>query len=234
MAILGQSIGKSDEWYTPHYIFDALGCIFDLDVASPGAKIVPWIPAREHITEASLSKRWIGFIWMNPPFGGQNGLEPWLDKFFAHGNGIALVPDRTSASWWQKYVPRADLVLFIAQRIKFIDKNLYAGQSPALGTCLLSIGESGNVALQTAHKLGTLMTPVRTNGLASKSAIECVKCNKGYHLAFPADGSGKLWSWVCCKSESYHVPPPMNARPLGAPEKKPKPAPRGFFDLDNA
>jgi hypothetical protein len=38
---------------------------------------------------------------MNPPFGGRNGLAPWLDKFFANGNGIALTPDRTSAPWWQ-------------------------------------------------------------------------------------------------------------------------------------
>ena len=26
----------SQEWYTPPYIFDALGCRFDLDPASPG------------------------------------------------------------------------------------------------------------------------------------------------------------------------------------------------------
>ena len=38
---------------------------------------------------------WAGFVWMNAPFGARNGLEPWLAKFFAHNNGIALVPDRT-------------------------------------------------------------------------------------------------------------------------------------------
>lgn len=27
--------GKSDEWYTPKYVFDALGVVFDLDVAHP-------------------------------------------------------------------------------------------------------------------------------------------------------------------------------------------------------
>lgn len=33
----------SDEWYTPRYIFDALGEIFDLDVAAPvdGPRHVP-------------------------------------------------------------------------------------------------------------------------------------------------------------------------------------------------
>src|SRR3954469_10026644 len=32
------------EWYTPSYIFDALGCCFDLDPASPGKEILPlWV-----------------------------------------------------------------------------------------------------------------------------------------------------------------------------------------------
>ena len=47
-----------------------------------------------------------------PPFGGRNGIVPWLDKFFAHGNGIALTPDRTSAPWWRRYAGMAHKVLF--------------------------------------------------------------------------------------------------------------------------
>lgn len=30
-----EALGKSYEWYTPKYIFDALSLVFDLDVASP-------------------------------------------------------------------------------------------------------------------------------------------------------------------------------------------------------
>lgn len=30
-----EAAGKSDEWYTPKYIFDALNTWFDLDVAAP-------------------------------------------------------------------------------------------------------------------------------------------------------------------------------------------------------
>ena len=38
-----ESHGETDEWYTPKYIFDALGVEFDLDVASPqnGPRHVP-------------------------------------------------------------------------------------------------------------------------------------------------------------------------------------------------
>src|SRR5215468_7064 len=102
MALHEQSRGATDEWFTPEDpIFVAVGETFDMDVASPGRHIVPWIPAKHHITHDSLKQSWVGFIWMNAPFGGRMGLVPWLEKFFDHANGIALVPDRTSCPWWQ-------------------------------------------------------------------------------------------------------------------------------------
>ena len=96
--------GESDEWYTPAYIFEALGERFDLDVASPpgGPRYVPTINWR---FSNSLNSQWYGFIWMNPPFGHQSTKRKWLAKFFEHGNGIALLPDRTSAPWWQEFSP---------------------------------------------------------------------------------------------------------------------------------
>src|SRR5882757_9138069 len=105
MALHEQCIGATDEWYTPPHVFSALGCEFSVDVASPGAEVTHWIPARRFIKAGSLERDWtdFGFIWMNAPFGGRNGLVPWLNKFIKHGNGIALVPDRTSAPWWQEF-----------------------------------------------------------------------------------------------------------------------------------
>ena len=41
---LGLATTGSEEWYTPSIIFEALACRFDLDVASPGGDVVPWIP----------------------------------------------------------------------------------------------------------------------------------------------------------------------------------------------
>jgi hypothetical protein len=161
MALHEQCLGATDEWYTPPYVFDALNCSFDDDVASPGMLITPWIPAVRFIQTNSLAKMWDGFVWMNPPFGGRNGLVPWLDKFFAHHNGIALVPDRTSAPWWQTYAPRSDLVLFITPKIKFIGSDGFPGASPAQGTCLLALGRRAEKALSCAAKngLGVVMRP---------------------------------------------------------------------------
>jgi hypothetical protein len=161
MALHEQCVGATDEWYTPPYVFDAMAAQFDLDVASPGKLIVPWIPTNRHMTESSLMRPWGGFVWMNPPFGPRNGLDPWLRKFFEHGNGVALVPDRTSAPWWQRFVPAADLVLFVSKKIKFIGADGKPGASPAQGTCLIAAGELGVAALRNAagNGLGTLMKP---------------------------------------------------------------------------
>lgn len=87
---------------------------------------------------------------MNPPFGGRNGLYPWLEKFFEHGDGVALVPDRTSAPWWQDYAPRADLLLFVRKKLKFIGQDGQPGMSPAQGTTLLAVGPRGEQALRRA------------------------------------------------------------------------------------
>lgn len=163
MALHEHAVGKSDEWYTPPEIFEALGCVFDIDVASPGRHITPWLPANYFITEGSLGRAWHGFAWMNPPFGGRNALTPWLAKFFAHGDGIALVPDRTSAPWWQTYAPRADLVLFVAHKVQFIagfdDPSTgiargAPGKSPAQGTTLLGCGSRAQNALEHAARRG--------------------------------------------------------------------------------
>jgi len=113
------------------------------------------------ITKANAERLWCGFVWMNPPFGGRNGLVPWLERFFAHGSGIALVPDRTSAPWWQQFAPRAELALFVAPKIKFIGADGMPGKSPAQGTMLMAMGTRGVAALHRASNngLGVLMAP---------------------------------------------------------------------------
>jgi hypothetical protein len=154
-----EAIGQSDEWYTPAYIFDALGVRFDLDVAAPISGPMH-VPCDGWIFDGSLAKDWRGFIWMNPPFGGRNGLEPWLRKFIAHGNGIALVPDRTSAPWFQAYCTQADAVLFVAPKIKFERPDGSIGKQPGTGTALLACGQLGVQALLNAHgKIGSTFLP---------------------------------------------------------------------------
>jgi len=160
MALHEQCVGATDEWYTPPHIFEALGCVFDTDVAHPGLPLCDWVPADRLLTSNSLQLPWEGFVWMNPPFGARNGLVPWLEKFVAHGNGVALIPDRTSAPWWQHHVPKTDLVLFVSPKIKFLNPLGKPGPSPAQGTCLLALGQIACLALKrAAPSLGVLLKP---------------------------------------------------------------------------
>jgi len=139
-----ESAGESDEWYTPKFIFDALGVWFDCDVASPinGPR---YVPCFMFIHSNSLDIQWNGFVWMNPPFGHQSTKRKWLNKFFNHGNGIALLPDRTSAPWWQEFAPKADAILFVNGKIKFERPDGSIGEQPGTGTCLFA---AGNTAVQ--------------------------------------------------------------------------------------
>lgn len=164
MSIHNQCLGASDEWYTPPHVFDALGCEFDMDVASPGQHVTPWIPAKHFVTFEGREHLWHGFIWMNPPFGGRNGIVPWLDRFFDHGFGIALTPDRTSAPWWQTYARKADCILFTAGKIKFIGPDGKPGVSPADGTSLFASGPAAVEALCRAAASGLGLAVTSTEG----------------------------------------------------------------------
>lgn len=158
MALHEQSVGATDEWYTPPEVFDALGMRFAVDVAAPDPYVVQpvlnpqtWVPADRFYTNQSLIRDWgNGPVWMNAPFGGRNGLVPWLKKFAHHSNGIALVPDRTSAPWFQEFAPMMDALLFTRGKLKFIDVNGNRGDSPAQGTCLMAIGRESVAALRRA------------------------------------------------------------------------------------
>ena len=151
--------GKTDEWYTPKYIFDALRCEFDLDVASPVDRSLCHVPSQQFITENSLQQAWEGFVWCNPPFGGRNGISPWLDKMALHKCGIALAPDRSSASWWQKAAYESDALLMVHHKIKFISNHGYVGTKPGNGTTLFAYGDAGVEALVNAqnNKLGIIL-----------------------------------------------------------------------------
>ena len=133
MAEHEPSIGQSDDWYTPREIFGALGLTFDLDPCSPGCG--HWVPARMIYTKADdgLSQPWRGIVFCNPPFGGRFGHVPWLERFLAHGNGIAVV--------------RAETMLFPRGKTKFIRPDGSVGKSPGHGIVLLGMGAVANAAL---------------------------------------------------------------------------------------
>lgn len=146
-----EAAGESDEWYTPLYVFEALGCWFDLDVAAPHSQTC--VPADRFLTSGGLTEPWAGFVWMNPPFGHQSTKRAWLERFFDHGDGIALTPDRTSAPWFREAWWRADAHLF-TPKIKFYRPDGSRGESPGTGSVLWASGNRAREALQRAAVSG--------------------------------------------------------------------------------
>jgi hypothetical protein len=140
--------GKSDDWYTPPSIFEALGLTFDLDPCSPGPS--HWVPAHKVYTKADdgLSKPWTGLVFMNPPFGGRHGHVPWLVKFLDHCYGVAIVRSYTSSDWWHEHMPRAEGILFPEGKTKFVRPDGSIGNSPGHGVVLIGMGELACYALQ--------------------------------------------------------------------------------------
>ena len=151
------TVGATVEWFTPPEIFDWIGLRFDLDVASPLAGHVPWIPADRFMTQAddALSQEWVGSVWCNPPF---SMIGKFMQKMAEHRNGSAISFARTETRWFQESIGTAEAVLFLTPRVAFIDEQGNRGKSPACGSFLAAWGSRHVEALKRMSGHGLLAT----------------------------------------------------------------------------
>ncbi len=133
-----------DEFYTPKFIFDAIGIEFDLDVSSP-VDAQTNVPSKQKYTinDDGLSQDWFGNVWMNPPYSKPS---PWVDKFIAHGHGIALLPF-TRGKWWFRLWNNSDAVLPVAPDLKF-DKSDGTKKPITFNVALYALGEDNAKVLK--------------------------------------------------------------------------------------
>jgi phage N-6-adenine-methyltransferase len=147
---------KSVDWYTPPWIFDALGLEFNLDPCAPVGG-VSWIPATKHYSEIDdgLKQPWRGSVWLNPPYG--KFTTDWLAKMHQHRNGVALVFARTDCRWFHDYVMNADAILFLKGRIKFVDGlGATGGNGAGAGSMLIAWGDEAVCALNKMSAHGAI------------------------------------------------------------------------------
>ena len=152
--------GSTNEWYTPPYIFKALGCTFDTDAASPEEGPVPWLPARRFITPSQdgLVTPYHGLTWCNPPYG------PWVKRFAkcmaAHANGMMFVFGRTDVDWFQTYAFAATGICYLASRVQFVTrdgtmpisaKTGKVQDSPGVGSVIIYWGEVAEYHVVTSN-----------------------------------------------------------------------------------
>jgi len=139
---------KSVEWYTPSWVFDALGISFDLDPSSPFSAETA-VPAEVKYTlyDGGLKKPWFGRVWLNPPYGADTPI--WMRRMIHHNNGIALVFSRTDTAWRQEAMDACTAMLFVNGRIEFVpgNENRHKKSRCGAGTVLFAFGEESAGAL---------------------------------------------------------------------------------------
>ncbi len=172
---------ETKEWYTPRYIFDAMGLEFDLDPCSPGKEVVPWIPAKKHLTwkDQGFIHTWQGNVWMNPPYGSDT--PKWMNRLMQHKHGIALVFARTDTGWFQGYAPYADAICFISKRVQFVraeQSEQYAkglkvkNSGSGAGSMLIAYGEDNAKALFQSG-LGLTLSVGRLKSETVRGPVQC-------------------------------------------------------------
>ena len=149
---------KSVEWYTPKWIFDDMGITFDMDPCSP-LNHETFVPAEKKLTihDNGLTSKWIGKVFLNPPYGTQTAR--WMGRYLEHGNGIALVFSRTDSVWFQKCFQRSDAILFFAGRIDFIPghENKHKKSHSGAASAMFALGEECIEAVKRLRDKGTLI-----------------------------------------------------------------------------
>jgi hypothetical protein len=143
------------EWFTPVHIVKSLG-EFDLDPCT--SELRPFDIAKENCTieKDGLKQVWGGRVWCNPPYGKETG--KWLEKLFDHGNGIALIFARVETKMFFDYVwNRADAVIFLKGRLKFINTKGLTSNSAGAPSCLIAYGKENVEALENSGLKGKII-----------------------------------------------------------------------------
>lgn len=110
----------SCDWETPQDFFDRINAEFqftlDVCATTENAKCERFYSPDED----GLRQRWVGIVWMNPPYGREIGR--WVEKAYAEAqNGAAVVcllPARTDTRWFHDYCKRGE-IRFVRGRLKF-------------------------------------------------------------------------------------------------------------------
>ena len=142
-----QTTRSSDDYWTPKWLFDALGLVFDIDVACP-PEGPAHTPCKRFFTQADdgLAQPWEGLVFMNPPF---SNTTPWVDKWISHKNGIALLPE-VSRPWRNALFAAADGIVALPARMKFDVPDNRRGDI-RYATSLYAIGKSAMQGLKQAN-----------------------------------------------------------------------------------
>lgn len=114
---------KSNEWSTPHILFDRLNYEFNFTLDPCCTKNNSKCKKYYTIKENGLKQDWNNeIVFMNPPYGGNTA--EWIKKAYIESlNGVivvCLITSSTDRSYWHDIIfPFASEIRFVKGRVKF-------------------------------------------------------------------------------------------------------------------
>ena len=153
-------MAKSDEWFSPPWIFEEMGLRFDLDPSSPGLDRTPWIPADRCYTKKDdgLYRSWSvtepgGKVrkarwWLNCPYSAN---DLWLHKALLDvedgGRGVILNFCKMETLYIQALMERMDGMFCIRRRVEHIPGDGQDDSQNLHGSVLFAFGQEEADAL---------------------------------------------------------------------------------------
>lgn len=155
-----------NEWYTPSvYIESARKVMGSIDCDPASSDVANRIvKAKTYYTKETdgLNRPWLGNVWMNPPYG-QPLINQFINKFIEKfeeqetNQACVLVNNATETEWCQALLVRASTVCFIKGRIKYLDANGQAANSPLQGQVILYFGSKTQKFRDVFNQFGIVM-----------------------------------------------------------------------------
>ena len=144
---------QGDEWYTPSWLFDALGIDkFWADVCAPLDRTHSAVPAERHFTieDDGLAQPWDGIVWCNPPYSKP---EPWARRMIHHRDGgLLLTHIPMNAGWCVDMWEVCDGIRLF-QAMEFVRPD-GSSQRPGYWLQLAAFGPVATAALARLQPLG--------------------------------------------------------------------------------
>jgi hypothetical protein len=141
-----------DEWYTPRWLFDALGIKFEIDVCAPLNTTYSSVPALRGFTieDDGLAQPWDGTVWCNPPYSKP---EPWARRMIHHRDGLILTHIPMNAGWCVDMWETCDAIRLF-QAMEFVRPD-GTSQRPGYWLQLAAFGPTATEALARLQPLGS-------------------------------------------------------------------------------
>ena len=114
---------KTNEWYTPQYLYEYLNKIYDFNLDPCCTEQNRKCEQYFTIEDDGLTKSWGGNnVFVNPPYGREIGkwVEKSLNESKLGATVVMLIPARTDTNYWHNFIfGKASKIIFVKNRIKF-------------------------------------------------------------------------------------------------------------------